>query len=212
VRTSGKFCFCSLLQRSILYGTIRSMLSSDLKKIIDELGITQTAFARLIGVTPRAVTLWMAGDRAIPGPVEAYAKLLLSAPLSLRQVELARLRERRTEMRDGMYAVEYSSNNGAGFGFLVLDNGRVCGADPFGGKYDGDYTYEDSSGLATLHLKLTFAPNVVAVFGISHPYEWSINVTAAIDPRKDEGQTRIATPIGPHIDARYRYLRGLPEN
>jgi hypothetical protein len=187
------------------------MLNSDLKVIIAGLGVTQTDFARLIGVTPRAVTLWVVGDRTIPGPVEAYARLLSSAPLSLRQVELTRLKERKTEMREGMYGLEYSSGSGAGLGIITLDNGRVYGADPFGGKYDGDYTYDEVTGLAELRLKLTFAPNTTAVFGIRHPYEWSIDVTAKIDPRKDEGQTRIATPIGPHIDVTYRYLRALPE-
>jgi transcriptional regulator with XRE-family HTH domain len=187
------------------------MLTIDLKTILNELGISQTAFARLIGVTPRAVTLWMMEDRSIPGPVEAYAKLLASVPLSIRQVELNRLKERKTDMRDGMYGVEYKSVAGAGQGVLILDNGRAFGADPFGGKYDGEYIYNEGSGLAELRLKLTFAPNASAVFGISNPYEWSIDVTASIDPRLDSGKTRIATPIGPHIEAEYRYLRALPD-
>jgi hypothetical protein len=153
----------------------------------------------------------MVGDRGIPGPVEAYARLLHSVPLSVRQVELQRLKERKTAMRDGMYGVQYESVAGAGVGVLVLDNGRVFGADPFGGKYDGEYLYDEGSGLAELRLKLTFAPNAPAVFGISHPYEWSIDVTAKIDPRLDSGRTRIATPVGPHIDAQYRYMRALPE-
>jgi hypothetical protein len=114
-------------------------------------------------------------------------------------------------MRDGMYGVEYTSMAGGGIGVVILDGGRVFGADPFGGKYDGDYVYNESTGMADLHLKLTFGPNAQAVFGISHPYEWSIDVTAQIDPRVDNGTTRITTPIGPHIDARYRYMRGLPE-
>lgn len=188
------------------------MLSSDLKTIIDSLGLTQAEFARLIGVTPRAVTLWMVGDRAIPGPVEAYSRLLFSAPLSMRQVELARLKERSNPMRDGMYGVQYTSGNGFGMGVIVLDNGRLYGGDPMGGKYDGDYIFDEKSGLAELRLKLTFPPNMPAVFGMSHPFEWSVDATAKIDPHKDEGQTRITTAIGPHIDARYRFIRSLPEN
>lgn len=65
--------------------------------------------------------------------------------------------------------------------------------------------------MAELQLKLTFAPNAPAVFGISHPYEWAIDVTAQFDPRVDHGTTRITTPVGPHIYANYRYLRALPE-
>lgn len=114
-------------------------------------------------------------------------------------------------MRDGMYGVEYASVSGAGLGVVVLDSGRVFGADPFGGKYDGDYTYNEKTGMAELRIKLTFAPNAPAVFGISHPYEWAIDVTAELDPRVDHGTTRITTPVGPSIDAKYRYLRALPE-
>jgi hypothetical protein len=115
------------------------MLSDELKAIIGKLGLSQTDFARLIGVTPRAVTLWMVGDRAIPGPVEAYGRLLSSVPLSARQFELARLTQGTTGMRDGMYGIEYSSVAGAGLGVLIMHGGRVFGADPIGGKYDGDY-------------------------------------------------------------------------
>ena len=53
-------------------------------------------------------------------------------------------------------------------GFLVLEDGRVFGADPFGAKYDGDYSYDEAARLAELHLKVTFAPNAMSVFGISH--------------------------------------------
>jgi helix-turn-helix protein len=188
------------------------MLSDDLKAIIGELGISQADFARLIGVTPRAVTLWMVGDRSIPGPVEAYARLVSSVPLSVRQIEFARLKQRRTRMRDGMYGVEYSSVAGGGLGVLIMDSGRVFGADPMGGKYDGDYIYDEDTGIAELNIKVTFPPNVHSVFGISHPYEWSINLTTKLNPHLESGKVRIATPFeGRHLDARYRYLRSLPE-
>jgi hypothetical protein len=187
------------------------MIGGELKSVLNDLAISQTDFARLVGVTPRAVTLWMVGDRSIPGPVEAYARLLSSVSPNMRQMELNRLKERKTNMRDGMYEVQYTSISGAGHGVLVLENGRAFGADPFGGKYDGEYFYDEGTGLAELQLKVTFAANATAVFGISHPYEWAITVTAKIDPRLDAGRTKIATPVGPYIDAEYRYLRALPD-
>ncbi len=112
-------------------------------------------------------------------------------------------------MREGIYAIDYQSNGGQGSGMMVMENGRVYGADPFGGKYDGDYTYESATGLAELRLKITFAPNAPAVFGVSHPFEWSIDVTTSIDPRLAAGRTKISTPFAP-IDAQYRFLRPLP--
>jgi hypothetical protein len=187
------------------------MLSANLKAIIDALGLSQADFARLIGVTPRAVTLWMVGDRAIPGPVEAYATLLASVPLSVRQIELARLNQRRSGMRDGMYGVEYFSSRSGGLCTLIMDSGRVFGADPLGGRYDGEYIYDESTGLVELNIKVTFPPNIQSVFGISHPYEWSLDLTTNLNPRLDSGQVRIVTPVGPLLEARYRYLRSLPD-
>lgn len=188
-----------------------SMLVSDLRDILEDVGLSQSAFARLIGVTPRAVTLWMSGERAIPGPAEAYARLLSLLPANLRQIELARLDDRRSDMRDGMYGVQYGSVAGAGLGVIILDTGRVYGADAGGCKYDGAYIYNEKTGLADLDLKLTFAPNAQAVFGIRNPYEWSINVKASLDPRVDVGNLQIKTEIGPSIQARYEYLRPLPD-
>lgn len=187
------------------------MTEAELAAILEVVGISQADFARLVSVTPRAVSLWMAGERAIPGPAAAYARLLQFLPPSLRQVELSRLKERKVAMREGMYGIQYRSVAGAGAGVLVLESGRVYGADPWGGKYDGEYVYDEATGMADLRLKLTFAPNAPAVFGVSHPYEWSIDVTTQLDPRKDDGQLRIATPIGPSIDVGYRYLRPMPE-
>jgi hypothetical protein len=189
------------------------MLSRDLRSILDELGLTQVDFARLIGVTPRAVSLWMVGDRGIPGPAEAYARLIYSIPPSARQVELARLKQKgTTAMRDGMYGIEYHSNGGAGLGILVVDRGRVFGTDPLGGKYDGDYVYDDATGLADLHLKVTLPPNTMSIFGISNPYEWAFDVTTKINPRLDSGEVRLTTTLGPAVNARYRYLRALPDS
>lgn len=187
------------------------MLTDDLKVILSGVGITQTEFARLIGVTPRAVSLWMVGDRAIPGPVEAYARLLQALTPPQRQAEIAKLKDRRTAMRDGMYGVEFSSTAGQGMCVLVLDNGRAFGADAAGAKYDGDYLYDEAKRLAELRLKVTFPPNVRAVFGVSHPYEWSIDVTTNLNPHADSGRVNLTTPLGPRINATYKFLRTLPE-
>jgi len=113
-------------------------------------------------------------------------------------------------MRDGMYGIEYRSGAGGGLGVLVVQDGRVFGVDPLGGKYDGVYTYDENLGLADLHLKVTMPPNVQSIFGIRNPHEWSIDVTTKFDPRRDSGQVQLATSIGPVVSANYRYLRPLP--
>ena len=114
-------------------------------------------------------------------------------------------------MRDGMYGVEYAGTHGAGMACLVLDTGRVYGADAAGGKYDGEYIYNEQSGLATLTLKVTMPPNVTSVLGIQNPYEWSIDVRTQLDPKADRGSLQVSTSLGRPISAAYRFLRTLPD-
>jgi hypothetical protein len=187
------------------------MLSRDLKLALSELSISQVELARLVGLTPRAVAMWMAGDREVPGAVEAYVRLLGSLTAAQRQMELARAKDGRSTMRDGMYGVEYGTSLGSGIACLVLDTGRVYGADVLGGKYDGEYVYDEISGLADLSLKVTMPPNVPSVLGIRNPYEWSIDVRTKLNPKLDRGSLQVATSVGRPIAATYRYLRSLPD-
>ena len=186
------------------------MVIHDLKLALSELSISQVDLARLVGVTPRAVAMWIAGDREIPGAVEAYIRLFGSLTVAQRQAELARLKDRRSTMRDGMYGVEYTASHGSGMACLVLDTGRVYGVDPLGGKYDGEYTYDENSGLADLTLKVTMPANVPSVLGIQNPYEWSIDARTKLNPKVDRGSLQVSTSVGRSIAASYRYLRPLP--
>ncbi len=187
------------------------MTSNDLKEILTALGITQADFARLIGVTSRAVTLWTAGERPIPGPVEAYVRLLQILPQNLRQVELNRLKEKGSGMRDGMFGITFQGQQSSGVGVLIFDNGRVYGTDEAGVRYDGGYVFNENSGLAEVKIKVTFPPNVKAVFGISNPYEWAFDITTSFDPNQNSGPLAVKTSIGKPIKAVYTFLRSLPE-
>lgn len=71
---------------------------------LDEFGLSPSDFARLVGVTPRAVSLWLNGQREVPGPVGAYAKLLKSLPPHLRRREIeSTLAIRKNTMRPAQY-------------------------------------------------------------------------------------------------------------
>jgi len=187
------------------------MKSSDLKAALAELGISQADFSRLVGVTSRAVTLWMGDERAIPGPVDAYVRILCLLPGNLRQVEFSRLKEKGTAMRDGFFGISFQSQNDAAMGVLIFDNGRVYGTDVAGVRYDGEYLFDETSSLARVKIKVTFPPNVRAVFGIVNPYEWSFDVTAKFNPKQNAGQLAVKTSIGKALSARYVFLRDLPE-
>ena len=187
------------------------MTSNDLRSILIELRITQADFARLIGVTARAVTLWMSDERPIPGPVIAYVRVMQLLPPNLRQMELNRLKQKGTEMRDGMFVISFQGQQGAGMGVLVFDNGRVYGTDTQGVRYDGEYLFNEGSGLADVKIKVTFPPNVRAVFGTMNPYEWAFDITSSFDPKKNSGPLTVRTSLGAPISAQYVFLRSLPE-
>lgn len=51
------------------------MTARQIRKSLKDLGLSQIVFARLMGVTPRAVNLWATGKRHIPGPVIAYLRI-----------------------------------------------------------------------------------------------------------------------------------------
>jgi hypothetical protein len=187
------------------------MTSNDLRALLMEFELRQADFARLIGVTLRAVALWVADERAIPGPVDAYVRLLRLLPPNLRQIELNRLKQKGTNMRDGMFGITFQGRHGQGVGVLIFDSGRVYGTDEAGVRYDGDYLFDEGSSLASVALKVTFPPNVRAVQGISNPYEWSIDVTTKFDPRQKSGALTLTTSLGQPLSAQYVFLRSLPE-
>lgn len=187
------------------------MTSGELAAVLADLGITQADFARLVGVTSRAITLWVAEQRSIPGPAEAYLRVLQLLPQNLRQVELNRLKRKGTDMRDGMYGISFQGQQGVGMGVLIFENGRVYGTDTQGVRYDGEYLYSESTGLADVKIKVTFPPNVRAVFGISNPYEWAFDVTTSFNPKQNSGPLTVRSSVGQPINAQFVFLRTLPE-
>jgi transcriptional regulator with XRE-family HTH domain len=187
------------------------MASEQLKLLLNGLDLTQADFARLIGVTSRAVNLWMTEERAVPGPAAAYARLLSSLPLNLRQLEFSRLKQGGTNMRDGMFGITYQGQAGAGMAVLIFEAGRIYGTDALKGRYDGAYVFNENSGLVDATVKVTFPPNVPSVFGIVNPYEWSIDVTASFNPKQDAGQLNVRTSLQQPLHAQFAFLRPLPE-
>lgn len=49
------------------------------------LRISQSDFARMIGVSPGAVAQWLSGARKIPGPVSACIDLIMMLPVNKRE-------------------------------------------------------------------------------------------------------------------------------
>lgn len=66
------------------------MTPRQLQAGLDKLGLTQVAFARLIGAGDRSVRGWVAGSRAVPETVAILLRLLLAGTLTEQDVERAR--------------------------------------------------------------------------------------------------------------------------
>lgn len=187
------------------------MTCDELSQTLTQCAIRQADFARLISVTSRAVSLWLSGEREIPGPAEAYLRLFQSLPENLRRIELARLKEGGTKMRDGMFGITFQGHFGAGMGILVFDSGKVYGTDREGARYDGSYIYREEAERVDVILKVTFPPNGNTVLGITNPYEWAIDITAAFNPKRNSGSIEVQTSLHETLTAQYKYLRPLPE-
>ena len=150
---------------------------------LDTLGLSSADFARLVGVTPRAVSLWLGSQREIPGPVRAYARLLFSLPPSLRRAEIENtLSERKQPMRPFKYK------------FLLWQ--LIAASDS--GKYD-TLSYEEvwrhaNGGNAASFMKEAFRGDFdLSVF---EPSDWTISMRhGPISPTRSMQDENLASRI-----------------
>ena len=157
--------------------------------------------------------MWVQGEREIPGPAEAYLKVFQLLPPSVRAVEVERTIGKENSMREGMYQIQFHTSGNPqnwGIGTLVFGGGMVYGVDAGGAKYDGAYEPTATDGVVNAKVKVTFPPNGMSIFGIVHPYEWSIEVTTLLDSRQDHGNLDVDTSLGRSVVADYQFLRSIP--
>jgi hypothetical protein len=185
------------------------MHTDEIMQIMSTIGVGRQELAKLLDVTPRAVNMWCAGDREIPGPVTAYLNLLQSLPNALIARELDRLNEGNNTMYDGMYLVQYEGHAGHGIAVLVFMDGVVFGHDG-GVQYDGVYEPSASqSGFMDLRLKLTVSAGVALVQGVpAQPADYNFEITVTI-PARGNAPLKVETPYGPVV-AQLSFLRPLP--
>ena len=117
-------------------------------------------------------------------------------------------------MREGMYKIQFHTSGNPqnwGIGTLVFGGGLIYGVDAGNAKYDGIYEPTPIDGVVNAKIKVTFPPNGMSIFGISHPYEWSIEVATQLDSRQEQGNLNVSTSLGSNVVAGYQYLRSIPE-
>ena len=62
------------------------MTPTELRAILDSLGLTQTGAAPILGVSPRAIRAWASGFRNIPEPLAKLLRLMAAGVVSADQV------------------------------------------------------------------------------------------------------------------------------
>jgi DNA-binding transcriptional regulator YiaG len=73
--------FNNLKDVDIVLLTIELNMNADeLRLALQEMEVSQAEFARLVDVSPSAISLWLGAERGIPGPTEAYVRLLRPLP------------------------------------------------------------------------------------------------------------------------------------
>ncbi len=65
------------------------MTPHELRGLIAGMGLSQAAVAQLIGVSPRALRNWIAGDVAVPGPAVRLLRLVADGCVTQAEIEYA---------------------------------------------------------------------------------------------------------------------------
>lgn len=187
------------------------MSASDLRAMIERLGVTQSEFSRLVDVSVGAVAQWLAEVRSIPGPVESYVSLLMRLPSSIREAEIAQMRTGATSMKNGMYLIHFTGSEGSGHATLTFKNGLIYGYDEAGAEYDGSYGMMDSIGNMDVNINVKIKADMPTVAGgVTKPFDWILTVSTKINGYNPIGNVVVQTNLGVPVMAKYTRMRDLP--
>lgn len=190
------------------------MADINLKDCLKTLGIKQIELARLLSVSPRAVSQWANGDVALPGPAAAYLRLFSALTPQQRSAELIRLQRQPKRLDDGIYALTYSANEDDqpchASGLAVLRNGKILGSDRLGGVFSGSYAYDEKRRTNTVHVRMTVPDGGVLVTGFAAGAEGAIiDIAGSFDHAAPTAMSTV-TVEGAPVDVRLTYLGALP--
>ena len=185
----------------------------DLKNVINELRLSQSEFAQMLGVSVGAVSQWLSETRGIPGPVEAFVGLFMRLSPAVREAEILHLKKGKAAMRNGMYLIHFVGSAGQGHATLTLVDGLAYGFDEAGALYDGTVTMApEGNGVSIVDVKVRMPPNVPSVIGgVTQPFEWVLPVKAKLNLQLDSGYATVETGLGPSITVQFTRVRDLPQ-
>lgn len=190
------------------------MVDINLKETLANLGLKQTELARLISVSPRAVSQWANGDVKLPGPVTAYLRLLKSLSPDQRANELVRISGRPKMLDEGLYSVSYFEPQATepceASGLAVFRSGKILGSDRLGGVFTGSYAYDDKRQTNKLHVRMNVPTGGVLVTGFKAGVNGAVLDIAGSFDRAAPTSLATVDVGGTAIDVRLTYLGALP--
>lgn len=192
------------------------MSSISLKQTLDRLGLKQSEFARLIGMSTRSVSLWATGESSLPGPVAAYLRVLELLPAETRAEELKRVQGRSKMIDEGLYNIEYRAKaphcdgDELGSALAVLRNGKILGSDRWGAVFQGSYEYDQVARKNAVHLRLHVPPEGELVTGFEAGPEGAIVEVVGQFERAAPVSRAMANIAGQPLEVTMTYLGALP--
>ncbi|MDQ2949880.1 MAG: hypothetical protein M3Y27_28750 [Acidobacteriota bacterium] len=187
------------------------MVSDELRAALVELDLSQADLGRLVSVTPRAVSLWLASARAIPGPVEAYLRLLQSLSPAQLGAELTRVGAGIPTLRAGIWRFKYQNAAGhGGTALLVFDAGRIYGTDLGKSQYDGNYSYNHASGMVDLMIRVGIKAGERSVAGPAQRFDWILEAKLSLPPKVESGVFEAETNVEMAVSGQFEHMRELP--
>lgn len=173
------------------------MRVTGLKCVLDRLGLRQAEFAKLLGVSPRSVSLWATGEVKLPGPVQAY--------------EFARLRGALRRVDDGLYRLIYGSEGG-GEAIALVRAGRIVGSDRSGARFEGTYQFDSARRTNHFHVWLRVPPAGTTLTGLAAG-EGGALVEVVAEVNEPGPVASVTARIGEEsLELRLAYLGPLPGN
>ena len=115
-------------------------------------------------------------------------------------------------MKEGFYSITYTGASGDwGFGMIVLDTDQIIGADVAGGRYDGQYQFNQQTQMLDASIRLIVPPGAPLVQGVPpQPKEWTLEFQVSFPRETPETPVQLDTPVGP-VNVVLRYLRSFPD-
>ena len=111
--------------------------------------------------------------------------------------------------KSGIYIVYFTGGAGSGSTVLVLNNGRIAGADSAGAKVTGSYS--ETNGMLNFSAKYEFLQSSqLATSGAVVPAGFTFDLNFAVLETSWMSQTvRVDTPQGP-ANAKFQFITDLP--